>query len=63
MTKGELFKLEKEVDELCKTIELCGSGDDDVLSACENRLLEIEGYLEREFTVTKSKELSLKLVK
>ena len=47
LTKGDLYKLEKEIDEADEIIDLCVPGrDDDVLAYWETRLDEIEKILE-----------------
>ena len=44
LTKGELYAMEKRVDEIEKTIDLCGDDDLDVLLNLEK---ELEAIIER----------------
>lgn len=46
MTKGELFKLDKRIDEINEALDLCTNYDDDVRENLEKELDEIENKLE-----------------
>lgn len=63
LTKGELHKIEKRVEELENIIELCDPGrDDDILANSESELDEIVNVLEKSYKAARIKEVGLRLI-
>lgn len=63
MLNRELKRLEKRIEDLEATVDLCGDNDDDVLDSCEAELEIIMKALRRSSIYTEFREKGFKLIK
>ena len=56
LTKGDLYNLEKRVDEIQKALDLCGDNDQDVYDNLERELDHIVAVLKESLNNTKKRK-------